>query len=178
MRALDDALAAFDALGGDVVIKPLFGSEGRGIVRVSDPDLAYRTCRALELTRSVFYLQEFVPHGGRDIRAFVVGGRLVAAMTGGPPAGRPTCRRAPGRSRSRCPRELERLSVRAASLLEADYAGVDLLCADDGRVLVIEVNGIPGWRGLQQTTDIDVAGVIADHAIATVERGVPVGTAP
>ena len=52
-------------------------------------------------------------------------------------------------------------------MLEADYAGVDLLRADDGRVLVIEVNGIPGWRGLQQTTDVDVAGAIADHAIAT-----------
>ena len=56
--------------------------------------------------------------------------------------------------------------------------GVDLLCADDGRVLVIEVNGIPGWRGLQQTTDVDVAGAIAEHAIAAVERGLPVGTAP
>ena len=74
--------------------------------------------------------------------------------------------------------ELERLSIRAANLLEADYAGIDLLSTEDGRVLVIEVNGIPGWRGLQQTTDIDIAGVIADHAIATVERGVPVATAP
>ena len=55
---------------------------------------------------------------------------------------------------------------------------MDLLSAEDGRVLVIEVNGIPGWRGLQQTTDIDIAGVIAEHAIATVERGVPVATAP
>ena len=76
----ETAFAAFEKLGGDVVVKPLFGSEGRGIVRVSAPDLAYRTCRALEVTRSVFYLQEFVAHGGRDIRAFVVGGRLVAAM--------------------------------------------------------------------------------------------------
>jgi RimK family alpha-L-glutamate ligase len=170
---LDDALLAFDALGGDVVVKPLFGSEGRGIVRVSDPDLAYRTCRALELTRSVFYLQEFVPHGGRDIRAFVVGGRLVAAMT----------RRASGwktnvsqgaRTEPLAPSGvLERLSLQAAALLEADYAGVDLLQAEDGRVLVIEVNGIPGWRGLQQTTQVDVAAVIAEHALATRGRARP-----
>ncbi len=55
---------------------------------------------------------------------------------------------------------------------------MDLLCADDRRVLVIEVNGIPGWRGLQQTTDVDVVGAIAKHAIAAVGRGLPVGTAP
>ena len=175
---LDDALAAFDALGGDVVIKPLFGSEGRGIVRVSDPDLAYRTCRALELTRSVFYLQEFVPHGGRDIRAFVVGGRLVAAMTRWAAGWKTNVSQGARTAPIALSGELERLSVRAAGLLEADYAGVDLLHADDGRVLVIEVNGIPGWRGLQQTTDVDVADAIAEHAIATVERGLPVGAAP
>ena len=165
---LDDALAAFEALGGDVVIKPLFGSEGRGIVRVSDPDLAYRTCRALELTRSVFYLQEFVPHGGRDIRAFVVGGRLVAAMTRWAAGWKTNVSQGARTEPVVLSGELERLSVQAAGLLEADYAGVDLLCADDGRVLVIEVNGIPGWRGLQQTTDVDVAGAIAEHAIAAV----------
>jgi RimK family alpha-L-glutamate ligase len=174
---LDDALVAFHALGGDVVIKPLFGSEGRGIVRVSDPDLAYRTCRALELTRSVFYLQEFVPHGGRDIRAFVVGGRLVAAMTRSATGWKTNVSQGARAEPVVLSAALERLSVQAAALLEADYAGVDLLCPDDGRVLVIEVNGIPGWRGLQQTTEIDVAGAIAEHAIAAVERGLPVGTA-
>jgi RimK family alpha-L-glutamate ligase len=175
---LDDALLAFAELGGDVVVKPLFGAEGRGIVRVSDPDLAYRTCRALELTRSVFYLQEFVPHGSRDIRAFVVGGRLVAAMTRWAAGWKTNVSQGARTEAVVLSEALERLSVRAAALLEADYAGVDLLCADDGRVLVIEVNGIPGWRGLQQTTDVDVAGAIAEHAIAVVGRGLPVGTAP
>jgi RimK family alpha-L-glutamate ligase len=172
---LDDALAAFEALGGDVVLKPLFGSEGRGIVRVSDPDLAYRTCRTLELTRSVFYLQEFVPHGGRDVRAFVVGGRVVAAMTRRAAGWKTNVSQGARTEPLALPGALERLSVQAAALLEADYAGVDLLRAEDGRVLVIEVNGIPGWRGLQQTTDVDVAAVIAEHAIATGERTQPAG---
>jgi RimK family alpha-L-glutamate ligase len=174
---LDDALAAFEALGGDVVIKPLFGSEGRGIVRVTDPDLAYRTCRALELTRSVFYLQEFVPHGGRDIRAFVVGGRLVAAMTRQAAGWKTNVSQGARTEPVVLSAALERLGVQAAALLEADYAGVDLLRADDGRVFVIEVNGIPGWRGLQETTDVDIAGTIAEHAILAVGRGLPVGTA-
>jgi RimK family alpha-L-glutamate ligase len=175
---LDDALAAFDALGGDVVVKPLFGSEGRGIVRVSDPDLAYRTCRALEVTRSVFYLQEFVPHGERDIRAFVVGGRLVAAMTRRAIGWKTNVSQGARTEAVVLPSALERLSVQAAGVLEADYAGVDLLPTDDGRVFVIEVNGIPGWRGLQQTTDVDIAGAIAEHAIAAVEPSLPAGTAP
>jgi RimK family alpha-L-glutamate ligase len=175
---LDDALLAFEALGGDVVVKPLFGSEGRGIVRVSDPDLAYRTCRALEVTRSVFYLQEFVPHGGRDIRAFVVGGRLLAAMTRQATGWKTNVSQGARTEPLVLPDALARLAVEAAALLEADYAGVDLLCAEDGRILVIEVNGIPGWRGLQQTTDIDIAAAIAEHAIATAGRGLAVGSAP
>jgi RimK family alpha-L-glutamate ligase len=173
---LDDALVAFEALGGDVVVKPLFGSEGRGIVRVSDPDLAYRTFRALELTRSVFYLQEFVGHGGRDIRAFVVGGRLLAAMTRQAASWKTNVSQGARTEPLVLSGPLQRLAVEAAAVLEADYAGVDLLQADDGRVLVIEVNGIPGWRGLQQTTSVDVADAIAEHAIASVGDRLPAGT--
>src|SRR5437660_8937454 len=63
----DAALEAFAALGGDVVVKPLFGSEGRGMVRVADPDLAWRTFRTLERTQSVLYLQQFIAHPGWDL---------------------------------------------------------------------------------------------------------------
>jgi RimK family alpha-L-glutamate ligase len=163
----DDALAAFDELGGDVVVKPLFGSEGRGIVRVSDADLAYRTFRALEVMRSVFYLQEYVEHGGSDVRVFVVGGRVAAAMTRRG-AGWKTNMSQGARAVPLEPSaELTALAERAAAVLEADYAGVDLLRGADGRLWVIEVNGIPGWRGLQQTTAVDIAGLVADHVLAT-----------
>jgi RimK family alpha-L-glutamate ligase len=166
----DDALAAYQALGSDVVVKPLFGSEGRGMLRVSDPDLAYRTFRALEVTRAVFYLQEYVPHGGRDVRAFVVGGEVVAAMTRRGPGWKTNVAQGAAVEPLALPPELARLARRAAAELEADYAGVDLLQADDGRVLVLEVNGIPGWQGLQRTTAVDVAGAIAEHALAAAER--------
>src|SRR5262249_9785567 len=62
------ALQAFDVLGRDVVVKPLFGSEGRGMIRVSDPDLAWRTFHALERLQSVLYLQKFIKHPGWDVR--------------------------------------------------------------------------------------------------------------
>src|SRR4051812_41592513 len=76
----DAALEAFVQLGGDVVVKPLFGSEGRGMVRVADPDLAWRTFRTLERVQSVLYLQQFIAHPGWDLRAFVLDGRVIAAM--------------------------------------------------------------------------------------------------
>jgi RimK family alpha-L-glutamate ligase len=166
----DDAMAAFEALGRDVVVKPLFGSEGRGMVRVSDADLAYRTFRALEVTRSVFYLQEYVEHGGRDLRAFLVGGQVVAAMTRRGPGWKTNVAQGARVEPAALSPELAALSRRAGGLLQADYAGVDLLQAADGRWFVIEVNGIPGWQGLQRTTPVDIAGAIADHAVALAGR--------
>ena len=118
------------------------------------------------------------PARGRDIRAFVVGGRVVAAMIRRASGWKTNVSQGARTEPARPVRRAESLSLGAATLLEADYAGIDLLHAEDGRVLVIEVNGIPGWRGLQQTTDVDIAGVIAEHAIAAVERGVPAATAP
>src|SRR5690348_5523259 len=66
------ALEAFDELGGDLVIKPLFGSEGRGLVRVSHREIAWRTFHALERIGAVLYLQKVIRHPGHDIRAFVM----------------------------------------------------------------------------------------------------------
>src|SRR5207237_8590401 len=76
----DAALEAFTALGGDVVVKPLFGSEGRGMIRLTDPDLAWRTFRTLERLQCVLYVQQFIAHPGWDLRAFVIGGQVIAAM--------------------------------------------------------------------------------------------------
>jgi hypothetical protein len=70
----------------------------------------------------------------------------------------------------------EQLALRAAAAIDADYAGVDLLPSRDGTVFVLEVNGIPGWRGLQQATGLDVAGVIVDHLVGRVRaKDVPAG---
>src|SRR5690606_15769947 len=73
----DDARAAFAQLGGDVVIKPLFGSEGRGIVRASDENLAWRAVRLIERLGGVIYLQRFIEHEGFDLRLFVLGDEVL-----------------------------------------------------------------------------------------------------
>ena len=75
-----DAMAAVADAMGDVIIKPIFGSMGHGMVRVSDPDVAFRVVRSLEQVRTVFYVQRAVDHGGRDVRVFVVGGRVLGAI--------------------------------------------------------------------------------------------------
>jgi glutathione synthase/RimK-type ligase-like ATP-grasp enzyme len=74
------ALAAFDALGGDVVVKPLFGSEGRGLIRLSERELAWRAFHALERLDSVIYVQRMIRHPGHDVRAFVLQGRVLGAQ--------------------------------------------------------------------------------------------------
>jgi len=69
--------------------------------------------------------------------------------------------------------EIEGIALTAAAVVGADYAGVDVLPARDGSAYVLEVNGIPGWQGLQQATGVDVAAAIVEH----VERSVSSGTA-
>ena len=72
-------MAAFRELG-DVIVKPLFGSMGLGMVRVSDEEMAYRVFRTIEQIRGVYYLQQTIDHEGRDIRAFVIRGRVFGAI--------------------------------------------------------------------------------------------------
>ncbi len=162
----DQALAAFHELGGDVVIKPLFGSEGRGMVRVSDPDTAYRALRALELGRYVYYLQEFVPHGCEDIRAFVVGQQVVAAMVRQGQSWKTNIAQGARAVALSPDASLTAIACQAARVVGADYAGVDILVRPGGDYTVIEVNGIPGWQGLQEVTRVDIAGEIAAHALS------------
>ena len=153
----DDAQAAFARLGGDVVVKPLFGSEGRGMVRVGDPELAWRTFRAVEQTGGVLYLQRFVQHPGWDVRAFVVGGAVIAGMTRHGREWRTNAAQG-GRCERRELTDTEvSLSRRAAAAVGAEVAGVDLLPGPGGELFLLEVNAVPGWRALTAATGRDVA---------------------
>jgi len=161
----DDAMDAFVALGGDVVVKPIFGSLGRGMVRVSDPDIAHRVFRALELGRYVYYLQTFVPHNREDLRVFVIGGEAVAGMIRRGETWKTNVAQGADVAPLRLDAELRELSIRAAQAVSADYAGVDLLQTEDGGYTVIEVNGIPGWQGLVKATGIGVADLLAAYVL-------------
>jgi RimK family alpha-L-glutamate ligase len=168
----DDAMAAFREMG-DVVVKPLFGSMGLGMVRVSDEEMAWRVFRSIEAIRGVYYVQRAIDHGGRDVRAFVVGGRVLGAIErrSREAGGWRTNISRGGRARTvelSC--DETRLALEAARTVGADYAGVDLLPSAGGKTYVLEVNGIPGWRGLEEVSGLGVAGAIVELLEETAAR--------
>jgi ribosomal protein S6--L-glutamate ligase len=162
-QTAEAALEAFAVLGGDVVVKPLFGSEGRGMVRVNDGELAWRTFRAIERTAGVLYLQKFVRHPGWDLRVFTLGGRVLTAMrrtSGGD--WRTNVAQGGSGEAVRLTADEERLALRAADVLGAELAGVDLLPGPNGEWYVLEVNAVPGWRALAPVTGVDVATAVVE----------------
>jgi len=123
------ALDAFHALGGDVIVKPIFGSEGFGVTRITEAGVAARAFAALERMQAVAYLQRFIPHA-TDLRLMVLDGRVVAAMkrTGADGDWRHNVARgARAQAVHPTPGQIE-LAQRAAVACGLDLAGVDLLC--------------------------------------------------
>jgi RimK family alpha-L-glutamate ligase len=151
--------------GRPLVLKPLFGSQGRGLKLIQRPrDLPPR-----EAVGGVFYLQRYVngpTAGWRDWRVFVVGGRAVAAMirhgvqwrTNAAQGAR--CQGVPATG------EIADLAVQATRAVGAGYAGVDIVQDARGRYLVLEVNSMPAWRALQTATGIDIADALAAHLLS------------
>jgi ribosomal protein S6--L-glutamate ligase len=166
-QSADDALVAFEQLGGDVVVKPLFGSEGRGLVRVSDPELAWRTFRTIERTGGVLYVQRYLRHPGWDLRVFVLEGRILAAMRRYARDDWRTNVAQGGRAEAvHVGSEEAALALRAAEVAGTVAAGIDLI-QEDGVWYVLEVNAVPGWRALAPTCGLDVARALIE---ATVRR--------
>ncbi|MEZ6123395.1 MAG: RimK family alpha-L-glutamate ligase [Planctomycetaceae bacterium] len=158
-ESADVALEAFDQLGGDVVVKPVFGAEGRGILRIDQRELALRTFRTLERLNATLYLQRFLRGDAADLRILLLGGQLLAAMQRRPAVGD---FRANAAQNGSCvpwtPSEEEfRLAQQAADVTGCIFAGVDLMRDEHGQLNVIEVNAVPGWRAIQRTCGCHVA---------------------
>ncbi len=150
-----------EAQAAEIVVKPLFGAQGRGLARIAPgepmPDAAG------EPHKGVLYLQRYVgrERDWRDYRVFVAGGEAIAAMVrrgaswitnvarGG------LCEPAP------CSGRLAELAVAAAGAVGAGYCGVDLIEDESRGLVVLEVNSMPAWKGLQSVTAVDIADRIA-----------------
>jgi len=158
----------------EVVVKPLSGSLGLGSYRVRDTDTMFHVASLLlDLSRPV-YAQRFIERrGGGDIRAFIVGGRLVAAAERlPPPGGWKTNIAQGGRARRvELSGEEEAAAIRAAEALGLLYAGVDMARGLDGRLYIFEVNAMPNWLGLYRATGIDPAEEIARLLERVAKRG-------
>jgi ribosomal protein S6--L-glutamate ligase/tetrahydromethanopterin:alpha-L-glutamate ligase len=162
----EDPKKALDAFNrfGDVVIKPIFGSRGIGVTRVTDAEVARRIFRSLSFYHNVLYVQKFIPHGNRDIRAFVVGNKVVAAMYRISENWKTNVSQGAKTLAVKPSTEVTNIAVKAAQIIGCDIAGVDIMEGEEGYI-VNEINSQPGFKGLQSTTTIDIAGAIIDHIL-------------
>jgi RimK family alpha-L-glutamate ligase len=166
----DDAIVAFQELGGDVVLKPLFGSEGRGITRLNDEALALRAFKMLSQLGAVLYLQEFVEHEGFDLRLMIIGKRVLAMRRRNPLDWRTNVSRGATTEPFAPTEAMVELAQRAAEVVGAPLAGVDLLPRRDGALFCIEVNAVPGWKALARTHNVDVARMVLDFVASSCRK--------
>jgi tetrahydromethanopterin:alpha-L-glutamate ligase len=159
------------AVLGDLVVKPVYGSLGIGIERIdADSDGAARL-DALVDARGALYLQRFVDGAALDVRAFVVGDRVEAAMAREPRAGdfRGNAHQGSIARPITLDDDVAAIAVRATRTVGLDYSGVDLLVGERGAE-VIEVNGTPSFRGIYEATGRDMAPLIVEHATTPFYR--------
>lgn len=168
-ESANEAIKAFHELGGNVVVKPIFGSRGIGATRVTDPEIALTVFKAITFQHGVIYLQEFVDHGTTDIRAFVIGDRVVAAMrrvaTGWKTNYSQGARPAP----TKLSKEFEALAVKASNAVGCKISGVDILEGPDGPK-ICDVNSQPGWKGLQVVTKVNIAEEIVNFMLSELKK--------
>ena len=170
-QTADDAMPAFASLGGDVVIKPLFGSEGRGIARLTDEAMAIRAFKLLEQLGAIIYLQEFIPHEGFDCRLFILGELCYAMKRSNPLDWRTNVSRGAVTEKFEPTANMIAMARQAAQAVGAVIAGVDLLPARDGTLYLLEVNAVPGWKALANTLQIDIARQVLEFTREQVEQG-------
>jgi RimK family alpha-L-glutamate ligase len=142
-----------------LVLKPLFGSQGKGLRLIASPE----DLPDPEEVARVYYLQRFVrrpAEGWRDYRVFVGDGRVVAAMAREGDAWVTNVHQGGRPKPWAMPAEAAELALRAARAVDVAFSGVDLIEDADGRFLVLEVNSMPSWSGLQSITDVDITEAI------------------
>jgi len=156
----DDALQAWETLGGDCIVKPIFGGEGRGLVRVTDSDMAWRVFSTLEQLQSVIYVQEFLESEGYDLRLLVVGEELFCVRRENHGDWRSNVARG-GQAFPYSP-TFEQISIafRASKAIGGWMIGVDILPTKDGRNVLLELNAVPGWRATAGALHVDMAQLI------------------
>jgi RimK family alpha-L-glutamate ligase len=161
----EQAMARFEEFASSVVVKPIFGGEGRGIFRVSDTDLAWRSFQTLQRIGATIMLQEFIDHQGKDIRILLFGDNQFAITRENGKDWRTNISRGATATGYQATEAETVLATRAAQTLGVEFAGVDLIFDRSGRAFVLEVNAVPGWQGVGTAWNIDVADKLICWAI-------------
>lgn len=166
VRRKMDVMPAIERVGGaPAIIKLLEGTQGIGVILAETADVAAAIVETLQTAKQNVLIQKFVAESrGKDIRAFVVGGSVVAAIrrTAQGQEFRSNVHRGGKATQVDLDEEYERAAVHAAQILGLRVAGVDILEGRDGPQ-VLEVNSSPGLEGIESATGIDVAAAIIDH---------------
>jgi RimK family alpha-L-glutamate ligase len=156
----EETVATLLGEGHRLVQKPLFGAQGKGLRLIASPaDLS-----SPDEVNGTYYLQEFVPAAQahhQDWRLFVCAGTVIAAMIRHGTSWITNIKQGARAKAAIASQELIDLAVRSAGCVGADYAGVDIIQAPDGRFLVLEVNSMPAWNGLQRVSRLR----ISDHVV-------------
>ena len=169
----ESALAAIEELGYPVVLKPNTGSWGRLLAKVNSRTAAEAILEHKaslgSYHHSIFYIQEYIEKPGRDIRAFIVGDRVVAASYRN--AAHWITNTARGSTSTHCAvtPEIEELALRAARAVRGEIMGVDLVETNEG-LKVIEINVGAEFHGLRETTDADIPGEIVEYLVQKATR--------
>jgi ribosomal protein S6--L-glutamate ligase len=172
VRSQRDVLPAIRRVGGaPVVIKLLEGTQGVGVILADSEKIAEAIIETMQCTRQNVLVQKFVAESrGRDIRAFVVGDRVVAAMRRVAKGGefRSNVHRGGKTEVVELSSKDQRTAVRAAQIMGLRVAGVDMLESDNGPQ-IMEVNSSPGLEGIERCTQLDIAGGVIDYLAAQVD---------
>lgn len=170
-QTVPEAKQHFKELGGDVVVKPLFGSMGNGIQRLQSESEATRYFEENAESGNVIYQQQFVDHGGFDIRLLVIGERVLGMKrTNKDHWITNISKGGVGEPYSPSQAEID-LARSAAQAVGATIAGVDLMYGpESGQPLVIEVNAVPGWRTTAKVLEIDIAALILNECQKQTEN--------
>ena len=140
-----------------LVVKPLFGCQGKGIEKIIDLE----QFDAITPVGDAFYMQEYIesfePNHWQDWRLMVIDGKVCAAMSRRSQHWITNFAQGAECFPTTVTAEMEQLAIKATQAVQADYAGVDLIRNQNGSYTVLEVNSVPAWKGLHQATGINVA---------------------
>lgn len=148
--------------GNELVVKPIFGSQGKGVQRISTKSdfIDY------SLMHGVMYVQDYIDAGkdvGVDYRVFVVGNEVIASMKRTGESWITNVAQGGKVEAVKLNSDVEQMALDSVKVTGLEYSGVDLIQDKEGRFWVTEVNSVPAWKGLQQTTSINISEVIVDN---------------
>ncbi|MCE4615080.1 MAG: RimK family alpha-L-glutamate ligase [Desulfurococcales archaeon] len=158
---------------GKAIIKPVIGSLGRGVMLIDDEDRAFYDLSTVLRSGQPIYIQRYIEKPGRDIRVFVVGGKILGGMYRVSMGWKTNIARGAKPVKAELNGELEELALRATRILGLEFAGVDIAeDVNNGSYLVLEVNSAPLWRGFYHATRTDPSEYIVERLLELIKEKV------